>query len=76
MEHVQHPHIKSLKFFFTRFEDYTRTDGTATVLKIWSGKCFDCGAAFEVRTPRNVTSFDQSKSFQTRRCPAHRGRAA
>lgn len=72
MEHVQHPQIKSLKYFFTRFEDYTRADGTQTKIKVWSGKCVDCGAAFELRTPAGVQRFDQSKSFQVRRCLDHR----
>jgi hypothetical protein len=56
----------------TRSLTYRRQDGTETGVKAWQGTCVICGGPFEVTTPQGVTTAEQSKSFQTTTCQAHR----
>jgi len=50
-------------------EPYTRRDGTTTAVLVWRADCAKCGAPFEIRTPR---SWQTSKAFGVKHCPAHR----
>lgn len=59
--------FKGRTFVLTRFEPYTRKDGTGTVLAYWRAACSTCGADYEIATPE---AFDPEKtnSFYSSRC--------
>jgi hypothetical protein len=55
-----------------RLEPYRRSDGTETELAVWQGDCVVCGGPFEVKTPAGTIRAEQSKSFESTTCPAHK----
>lgn len=52
--------------------DHTTRDGRQIVLTLRETPCVICGAPFQVPTPMGVRSAEQSSSFLTTTCPAHR----
>jgi len=51
---------------------YRRKDGTDTTLALWESRCIICGTPFEVATPHDIRTPQQTHSFGTVTCPKHR----
>jgi len=47
--------------------EHVREDGTLTWLTTWCGKCLECGASFECKSPTLSPTFSPN-----RRCSRHR----
>jgi hypothetical protein len=52
--------------------EHTTRDGRHVILAEWEGDCTICGKPFRVLTPGNVSTVEQSKSFQMVTCAEHR----
>jgi hypothetical protein len=53
---------------------YTRKDGGASSIAVWSGACRQCGALYEVTTPGSLAAIQSSSCFGTVHCDAHKQR--
>lgn len=56
--------IGGQRFDLVEHEDYTRRDGTATVLLVWRSECATCGTGFTTKSPALALP-------EGRRCAAH-----
>jgi hypothetical protein len=52
--------------------DHTTRDGRHIILAEWESGCTICGKPFRATTPGNVSTVEQSKTFQMVTCEAHR----
>jgi hypothetical protein len=59
-------------FHFVGTVPYRRRDRTETQLAVWQSTCVICGANFEVTTPLHATTPEESTTFGTITCKAHR----